>query len=268
MNSKGEIKMSEKIKHTPELKPELSPNAKDELKSSSIPELQAFAKNVWIVDGPNVRDMGVMFTTRMMVVKLANGSLWINSPVSVPFSTLKCINALGPVKYLLASTPRHVWRLEEWHMLFPEAQLWAPRTTPFTLKKGRLQLTGTLSEVPYHDWADDFDQLAFKGNPLIEEIFFFHKESRTVILDDLIQMHPIVKGKPLLNALMKLESVAYPHGGVPSDIKLSFTNRNLARRSLEKLLSWDFDKLIIAHGVCIEKDAKPFVERAFRWLTH
>ena len=28
-----------------------------------------------------------------------------------------------------------------------------------------------------------------------------------------------------------------------------------------------FEKLIIAHGVCIEKDAKPFVERAFRWLV-
>jgi hypothetical protein len=56
-------------------------------------------------------------------------------------------------------------------------------------------------------------------------------------------------------------------GGVALDIRLSFTDRNLARRSLEKLLSWDFDKLIIAHGVCIEKDAKPFVERAFRWLV-
>jgi predicted metallo-beta-lactamase superfamily hydrolase len=56
-------------------------------------------------------------------------------------------------------------------------------------------------------------------------------------------------------------------GGVPLDIRLSFTNRELARRSLEKLLSWDFDKLVIAHGVCVEKDAKPFVERAFRWLV-
>jgi hypothetical protein len=51
-----------------------------------------------------------------------------------------------------------------------------------------------------------------------------------------------------------------------SIIRLSFTNGKLAPRSLEKLLSWDFDKLIIAHDVCIEKDGKPFVERAFRWL--
>ena len=229
--------------------------------------LQTFANNVWIVDGPPVRDFGVMFTTRMTVVKLSDGSLWVNSPVSVPFDTLKRITELGPVRYLVAATPRHVWRLKGWHTLFPEAQLWAPRTTPFTLKKGRLPFTGILGDEPPHGWADDLDQLAFKGNPLIEEVLFFHKESRTVILDDLIQIHPIVKGKPLRNALFKLEGVASPHGGVALDIRLSFTNRNLARRSLEKLLSWDFDKLIIAHGVCIEKDAKPFVERAFRWLV-
>jgi len=231
-------------------------------------DLQPFAKNLLIVDGPSVRDMGVLFTTRMAVVKLSDGSLWVNSPVSVPFDTLKRITELGPVKYLLAATPRHVWRLAAWHALFPEAQLWAPRPTPFTLKKGHLPFTGILGDEPPQAWKDDFDQLAFKGNPLIEEIVFFHKQSRTVILDDLIQIHPMVKGKPFRNALWKLEGVASPHGGVALDIRLSFTNRDLARRSLVKLLSWDFDKLIIAHGACVEQDAKPFVERAFRWLAH
>ena len=230
-------------------------------------EPQAFAQNVSIIDGPPVRDFGVMFTTRMTVVKLSDGSLWVNSPVSVPFDTLKRITESGPVRYLVAATPRHVWRLEGWHTLFPEAQLWAPRTTPFTLKKGHPPFTGILGDEPPQGWANDLDQLAFKGNPLIEEVLFFHRESRTVILDDLIQIHPIVKGKILRNALFKLAGVASPHGGVALDIRLSFTNRNLARRSLKKLLSWDFDKLIVAHGICIEKDAKPFVEQAFRWLV-
>ena len=229
-------------------------------------DIQAFAPNVWIVDGPRVRDMGVMFTTRMTIVKLSDGSLWVDSPVPVPFETLKRITELGPVRYLVAATPRHVWRLEAWHTLFPEAQLWASRPTPFTLKKGHLPFTGTLGDTPHPDWADDLDQLAFKGNPLIEEVLFLHRASRTLILDDLIQVHPSVKGKPLRNALFKLEGVASPQGGVGLDIRLSFTHRDLARRSLEKLLIWDFDKLIIAHGVCIEKDAKPFVEQAFHWL--
>ncbi len=232
-----------------------------------MPDLQAFTKDVWVADGPRVRDFGVMFTTRIEVVKLSDGSLWVNSPVVVSFDTLHRITQLGPVRYLVAATPRHVWRLEMWHTLFPEAELWAPRSTPFTLKEGHLPLTGILGDGPPQCWADDLDQLVFKGNPLIEEVLFFQRESRTVILDDLIQIHPIVKGKPFRNALFKLAGVASPDGGVPHDIRMTFTNRKLARRSLERLLSWDFDRLIIAHGPCIEKDAKPFVREAFRWLA-
>ena len=231
-----------------------------------MPDIQAFAPNVWIVDGPRVRDMGVMFPTRMTILKLSDGSLWVDSPVPVPFETLKGTTELGPVRYLVAATPRHVWRLEGWHTLFPEAELWASRPTPFTLKKGHLLFSGTLGDTPNPGWADDLDQLAIKGSPLIEEVLFLHRASRTLILDDLIQVHPRVKGKPLRNALFKLEGVAAPQGGVGLDIRLSFTQRDLARRSLEKLLLWDFDKLIIAHGVCNEKDAKQFVEYAFHWL--
>jgi hypothetical protein len=240
---------------------------------SNVTDLQAFAENVWIADGPLVRDMGVWFTTRMSVVKLINGSLWVNSPVSVSPNTLQRIMALGPVRYLVAATPRHVWRLEDWHALFPDAELWGPPQildkSKFMMVVGRQELpfAGILGDSPHHAWTDDFDQLVFKGNPLIKEVFFFHRKSRTVILDDLIQNHQIVEGQPLLNALRKL-GIMHPGGDVPLDIRLTFFNRKLARRSLQKLLSWDFDKMIIAHGNCIEKDAKPFVERVFQWLMH
>ncbi len=230
-------------------------------------ELLTWADNICIVEGPQVRDMGIMFTTRMTIVKLANGSLWLDSPVPAPFETLQHITELGPVRYLIAATPRHVWRLADWHTLFPAAQMWAPRPTLFTLRRGRLPLTGILGDAPESDWAGDLDQLAFKGNPLIEEVLFWHRASRTVILDDLIQVHPQMRGKPLRNTLVKAEGVTAPHGGVGLDIRLSFTHRELARKSLARLLSWDFDRLIIAHGPCVEKDAKLFVERAFAWLT-
>lgn len=227
---------------------------------------EKFADGLWVVEGPNVRDMGFKFTTRMTVAKLCDGSVWIDSPVSVSFDILKRIADLGPVRYLLAATPRHVWRLNAWHTLFPDAQLWVSRATLFTLKKGTLPLAGILGDESSQAWKNDFDQLAFKGNPLIEEVLFFHKRSRTVILDDLIQIHPLIKGKLFRNAVLKLEGVVSPHGGVGLDIRLSFIHRDLARQSLKRLLAWDFDKLIIAHGMCIETNAKAFVERAFRWL--
>jgi hypothetical protein len=232
-----------------------------------MPDLQQFAQNIWLVEGPNVRDMGFTFTTRMTVVKLSDNSLWIESPVPIPPATIERIVALGPIKYLVAATPRHVWRLAEWHAQFPAAQLWAPKPTLVTLEKGHLEFTGILTDVAPQAWAEDLGQIPFRGNPLIEEVIFFHRQARTVIVNDLIQNHPAAKGRPLRNALLKLTGVAYPYGGVPLDMRLSFIHANLARQSLEKLLAWDFDKLIIAHGVCVENNAKAFVERAFHWLV-
>ena len=233
--------------------------------------IQAFAENVWTVDGPLVRDMGIWFTTRMTVVRLSSGSLWLNSPVLVPSPTLERIKGLGEVAYLVAATPRHVWRLEKWHALVPKAELWVTPQIKTRLKfmmvlpRHELSYAGTLGDTPPHGWGDDVDQLVFKGSHLLKELAFFHKATRTLIVDDIIQSHELRSGKPFYNSMVRLGGVESP-GGVPRDIRLTFTNRRLARQSLERLLSWDFDRLIIAHGACVEKDAKAFVEKAFRWL--
>jgi hypothetical protein len=84
--------------------------------------LQLFAEDIAIVDGPPVRAMGILFPTRMIVVKLTDGSLWVNSPVAVSAEVLGLIMALGTVKYLVAPTKLHVWRLEAWHALFADAE--------------------------------------------------------------------------------------------------------------------------------------------------
>jgi hypothetical protein len=139
---------------------------------------------------------------------------------------------LGPVKYLEAATPRHIWRLESWHSLFPQAQLLISRVTPFTLRKVQLAYTGILNDDPPQDWAVDFEQIIFHGSPIMDEVIFFHENSHTVILDDLIQRHRLKKNRPLCNLMVRLMGVAYPTGGAAFDIRLGFTNQKLARRSL------------------------------------
>jgi hypothetical protein len=228
-------------------------------------ELESFGENIWIADGPQVRDMGILFTTRMTIVKLSDGAIWISSPVPVPDTILQGITALGPVTYLISGTPRHVWRLASWHKLFPNAQLWVTKPSIMTLQKDALPVTGILGDEPESSWAADLDQVVFKGNPVGTEVMFFHRKTRTLILDDLIQNFPPKEGKPLRNAFFKMVGVLSP-GGVGLDIKLAFINRNLARQSLAKLLSWDFEQLIIAHGPCLRTDAKAYVRQAFRWL--
>ncbi|MGE5252050.1 MAG: DUF4336 domain-containing protein [Bacteroidota bacterium] len=229
-------------------------------------ELYEFADRIWIVDGPLARDMGLMFPTRMTIVKLSSGEVWISSPVPASFATLERIAELGPVRYLIAGTPRHVWRLAGWHTLFPEAELWSCRRTLMTLSPDGLPLTGILGDTPAEAWAPDLNQLVFKGNPLLSEVLFLHKEGRTLMLDDLIQANPPIDGMPIRNALFRLSGGLAPEGGVGLDMRWTFTDRRLARQSLEQVLAWDFDRLIMAHGACIERGAKAFVERAFDWL--
>ncbi len=197
----------------------------------------------------------------MIVIELGHGSLWVNSPVAVPHVVLDELNAIGSVRYLVAPTTLHLWRLREWHALYPHAQVWGPPM----VSRSSLRVDGVLGDDPPPAWAADIDQVLFKGNFVIEEAEFFHQRSRTLIMTDFLQNYPAQEGAFLGNLVKRMGGVL--DGGVPSDIRLTFTNRRLARRSLEKLLEWDFDRLILAHGACVERNAKAFVRGAFHWLS-
>lgn len=218
-------------------------------------QLREFAENIWTADGPPVPAFGFSFPSRMIVVKLCEGSVWINSPVEADTNQMRAIAQIGPVKYLVSPTPLHDWRLEAWANVFPQAQRWSVGSD------AQHRLTAGAPAA----WAADLDQAVFSGSRVLDEVEFFHKPSRTLIFADFIQQYSARPGKPLLNAFTKLAGLR--DGGVPPDIRLSFAGNNAkARESLEKLLSWDFERFIPAHGDCLQRDAKPFVRKAFAWL--
>jgi Domain of unknown function (DUF4336) len=228
--------------------------------------LQPLGTDLYLVDGPVVRDMGMHFDTRMTVARLSDGSVWVASPVPVPFTTLTEIASLGPVRYLVAPTPRHYWRLSTWHVLFPDAELWSSPTSPVTLKKGDLPLTGILGDQVPAGWADDFDQVLLRGSHWLNEVIFFHARTRTLLVEDVIQIHEPRRGHPLRNALLTLGGVAAPTGGVARDIRLTFRDKAAARESINTVLQWDFDRLVVAHGPVVTHAARRTVEQAFSWL--
>ena len=114
----------------------------------------------------------------MIVVKLRGGSLWVNSPVEPSIDLLEQIKDVGLIRYLVAPTPMHVWRLESWHALLPHAQLWGPpkaRSSP-----AHRPFAGLLGDVAPTEWAEDIEQMVFRGNVFLDEVEFFHKPSRTL----------------------------------------------------------------------------------------
>lgn len=230
--------------------------------------LRPLGADLFLVDGPIVRDLGLPFTTRMTVARLGDGSVWIASPVSAPFATLAEIAALGPVRFLVSPTPRHLWRLNAWHRLFPDAELWSSPITPVTLGKSDLPIAGTLGAQVPDAWAGDLDQVLIQGSRWLNEVAFYHAATRTLLVEDVIQIHQSAPGHPLRNALIAFGGVAAPTGGVGRDIRMTFRDRAAARASIDAVLRWDFETLVVAHGPVITDGARQLVEQAFAWLSH
>ena len=66
---------------------------------------------------------------------------------------------------------------------------------------------------------------------------------------------------------MRLAGAADPDGKAPADLRLTFFGRkDEARTSLERMLAWKPEKVIMAHGRWYERDGTEELRRAFRWL--
>ncbi|WES66011.1 DUF4336 domain-containing protein [Microbacter sp. GSS18] len=209
--------------------------------------------------------MGMPFTTRMSVVQLRDGSVWVSSPVPLPYEARTEVTSLGPVRYLVSPTPRHFWRLARWHMLFPDAELWSSPMTPFTLKRGDLPLTGVLGAGLPRSWAPELDHVVL-GSSVLQESAFLHAPSGTLLIEDAIQVHNPRPRHPISNTVFRLGGVMGPDGGVSRDLRLTFRPRTTARESVLHMLDWDFDTVVLAHGPIVTEKAKEFVARAFNWL--
>jgi len=213
--------------------------------------LQVFAEDIWIADGAIVRAYGFPFNTRMILVRLRNGDLWINSPVEASADEMNRVEEIGPVKHLVSPTPMHDWRLAGWSTHFPAAKVWR---------------ADELGDDAPDEWSSDLDQAVLRGSRVLNEVEFLHRRSRTLIFGDFIQKYPPRPGKHALNTFLKFLVPA--NGGVPIDIRLSFTGKKrVGRESLERVLQWDFDRVILAHGPALDHDAKAFVRNAFSWLS-
>lgn len=58
--------------------------------------LEQIGDDLWVADGPVVRDLVVIpYSTRMTIVRLKDGGLWIASPVPSSFAGLAEVVGLG-----------------------------------------------------------------------------------------------------------------------------------------------------------------------------
>ena len=145
--------------------------------------LEPLGRNLWFADGGVVSFYGFDYPTRMVVVRLADGALWLWSPVQKTAALVDEVGALGPVRHIVSPNKLHYLFLAEWQAAFPDAKLWGTAST--IAKCADLHFAGTLTNDPPSSWQGQIDQFYFTNSRFLDELIFFHRESRTAIIADL-----------------------------------------------------------------------------------
>lgn len=226
--------------------------------------LEPFASSLYVAEGPTISFAGFPYPTRMALSRLQDGSVWVWSPIALTRALAHAVDSVGPVRYIVSPNKLHHLFLQEWAERWPEARLYAP---PGLARKARaLHFNGELNDQPDPAWAADIDQVVFRGSFAMAEVAFFHRPSRTVIIGDLIQRFSEASISGWRGMVMRLSGLVGERGGTPCDWRASFVRRSTARAALGKVLAWNPERLLIAHGSCAQTGAARIVATALSWI--
>lgn len=232
--------------------------------------LEEVGDSIWLAEGEIVNFYGFPYPTRSVIVRFANGDLWVWSPIRASAGLLEEVTRLGRVAHLVSPNKIHHLYLQDWYALFPEAQLWGLQST--IDKRRDLKFREPLSDTPPTEWQLDLDQAWFRGSPLMDEVVFFHKPSRTVIVADLIEnfAHGFLRDhwSWWQRPLARLDGITTEKARAPLEWRLSFINRAPTREARAKMLEWDCERVIMAHGEWQRSDGHAFLTKSFDWLGH
>lgn len=235
--------------------------------------LKPFGDEIWIVDGPHISFYGLPFPTRMTLVRLDDGTLFVHSPIALDDGMLREIDALGLVRHLVAPNWIHYAYLPQWQRTYPDAILHAAPGVEARARKYRvkLRIDAPLTDEAPSAWAGQIEQIIAEGGKIHREVVFFHRKSQTLILTDLIENFELKKCPLWTRPILRLIGSYDPDGKAPVDMRMMFRfghggrGRSMLRAAVDRMIAWGPERIIVAHGRCYEENGVAELRRAFRW---
>jgi hypothetical protein len=223
--------------------------------------LRKLDENLWVSEQP-LRFMGLAVGARMTVIRLADGGLWVHSPLRLTPERRQAVEALGPVRFLVAPNKYHHLFIGEWMAAYPQARAYAAPGLPE--KRKDLSFHGVLSDQAPAEWAGQIELLPWRGAPLLNEVVFFHRPSRTLVLTDMA--HNVGPDAAALTRFFFRLFGGYGRLSTSLAERMANRDRPAVRRTVDTLLQWDFQRVIIAHGHIVESNGAQALREAYAWL--
>jgi hypothetical protein len=219
------------------------------------------AADIWIAERPQTF-YGLSVGTRMTVIRLPGERLLLHSPVALDPGLRAELAAIGRVRYVVAPNRVHHLYAGEVAKVYPEARLWV--APGLERKRPDLACVAVLGDEAPEEWRQEVRQVFFRGRPYENEVVFFHCASRTLVLCDLAFNFGPTAAAPT-RLLMKLLR-SYGRFGPSKLDPLLIRDRDAARKSLELILAWDFDRVVVAHGDVLEHGGRKALRAGYSWL--
>lgn len=220
-------------------------------------KLKKLAPDLWMMTFPLVM-LGVDLQRNVTILRLSSGKLVIHSTAPFTENDISIIRELGEPAWMADVLLRHDTFAEEGTKAFPEALYLAP---------GGFEVEG-LTPAPLFpppaEWGEEIEVLPVDGVPAFGEIVMFHRKSRTLVVGDLLINFSGDRGL-LTRLFLKIGSAdGHYDPGVTKPFAHAIEDQKAFAASLRRILTWDFDRIIVGHGDPIRVDGREKLRTAFQ----
>lgn len=219
---------------------------------------------IWIYEYP-VRYAGIDLFGRMTIIKLVNGELLIHDPCKIDISVKQEIDSIGDVKYIVAPGSYHHLFVTDFQQQYPNAETYL--CPGLERKRPDIKFDWILGNKADHRWSDTLDQVLVLGPKYIWEVAFFHKPSKTLILVDLLEnigddfQHPT---SLILRFWWKYIFRMWNNPKAAPEYQMGWGDKSIVRISLQNIISWDAERVILSHGEFIEGHVHDVLTKAWK----
>ncbi|MCF8179666.1 MAG: DUF4336 domain-containing protein [Sulfuritalea sp.] len=215
--------------------------------------------SVWHAQQP-LKFGPISLTTRMTVVRLRDGSLWVHSPISPTHELIDELEKIGTVRYVVAPNKSH-------HLFFLAFLHAHPSAQGFIaagLESKRPDL-GRFQQVPRDSpWGSEIQGFFIDGLPILNETAWFHSDTGTLVLTDLLFCFAETN-RGITALISKLLGVRGKLG-MSRTMKFATKDKQALARSVQPLLSLPVQRVIVAHDQVINEQPVAKLKQAFAWL--
>jgi hypothetical protein len=202
----------------------------------------------------------ISLTTRMTVVRLRDGSLWVHSPIAPTRELIEALQKIGIVRYVVAPNKSH----HLFFLVFLRAHPAAQGYIAAGLELKRPDLKQFPQVPPEAPWGCEIQSFFIEGLPILNETVWFHSDTGTLILTDLLFCFSEAT-RGVTGLVAKLLGV---HGklGMSRTMKWATKDKQALARSVLPLLSLPVRRVIVAHDQIIDDHPVEKLVQAFVWL--